>query len=656
MADPAAALSGLFAELKKLEHNGDFEKALKTANKILDLNKENQKAFHCKVVCLIQLNKFEEALSLLNGSSEEVQLALNFEKAYCEYRLNQVNEALETLKLSDANADFARDELKIQALYRIEDYEQNSGDDYEDERYVNLTAVLAGLSLEKAGDVDDADFLDLSENTYEIVYNKACILIGKGQYEAAVRKLEQAEESCRKFLEEDGANEEEIEAELAIIKAQIVFCQQKLGKSELSLKNYNQILRQKLDDPALLAVCSNNVVVIHKDQNLFDLKKKVKVAMNEAAESKLSSHQRRCIYFNYCLFLANNGQTDACRRELEIFKKKDFAAGTTDAAVLESYLALKEKNVPRAIEVLTEQTASAGSSSSGQLELVLLLAQLQIKAENFGEAAKTLTEKLAPEALYLPAVLSTLYLLHQKEGNQKAIEELLLKAAKWHEAKKSPPATLASLYRETAKYYLNQSLPQQAAKVLEKIVAAQKGGRRDPKVTSMLINAYSQFDAAKAQSLQQELPSIEEILSSVDIDHLETKNWSLGMKYVKKSTKLDTPKEGASGATTSKTKKATDQQKEKEKEKKKKKKKRILPKNYNPNEAPDPERWLPRYERSNYRKKKDKKGVGKGTQGAIGEAPEMKPSPKQVIASPQPGPRQQRPTAQKKKKKTGGRK
>ncbi len=153
-------------------------------------------------------------------------MALNFEKAYCEYRLNQVNEALETLKLSDANADFARDELKIQAvsksaglsndlmcndflfsfaqLYRIEDYEQsytsyielikNSGDDYEDERYVNLTAVLAGLSLEKkAGDVDDADFLDLSENTYEIVYNKACILIGKGQYEAAVKKLEQAE-------------------------------------------------------------------------------------------------------------------------------------------------------------------------------------------------------------------------------------------------------------------------------------------------------------------------------------------------------------------------------------------------------------------------------------------------------------------------------
>lgn len=51
---------------------------------------------------------------------------------------------------------------------------------------------------------------------------------------------------------------------------------------------------------------------------------------------------------------------------------------------------------------------------------------------------------------------------------------------------------------------------------------------------------------------------------------------------------------------------------------KKKKKKNKLPKNYDPSIPADPERWLPRYERSNYRKKKDRrsKEVGKGTQGA----------------------------------------
>ena len=56
--------------------------------------------------------------------------------------------------------------------------------------------------------------------------------------------------------------------------------------------------------------------------------------------------------------------------------------------------------------------------------------------------------------------------------------------------------------------------------------------------------------------------------------------------------------------------------------KKKKKRKIRLPKHYDPSVAPDPERWLPRRERSNYRpKKRDRRfrdarpDVGKGTQG-----------------------------------------
>ena len=51
--------------------------------------------------------------------------------------------------------------------------------------------------------------------------------------------------SCRKFLEDDGATEEEIDAELCIIKGQIAFCFQKLNKTDVALKTYNQIFRQK---------------------------------------------------------------------------------------------------------------------------------------------------------------------------------------------------------------------------------------------------------------------------------------------------------------------------------------------------------------------------------------------------------------------------
>lgn len=57
--------------------------------------------------------------------------------------------------------------------------------------------------------------------------------------------------------------------------------------------------------------------------------------------------------------------------------------------------------------------------------------------------------------------------------------------------------------------------------------------------------------------------------------------------------------------------------------KKHKKRKGKLPKNYDASIPPDPERWLPKYERSGYRKKRDRraKEVIKGSQGtASGQA------------------------------------
>lgn len=57
------------------------------------------------------------------------------------------------------------------------------------------------------------------------------------------------------------------------------------------------------------------------------------------------------------------------------------------------------------------------------------------------------------------------------------------------------------------------------------------------------------------------------------------------------------------------------------KQRHKRKRKAKLPKNLDPNAPPDPERWLPKWERSTYKKRKDKrqreKDVGRGTQGAV---------------------------------------
>lgn len=58
----------------------------------------------------------------------------------------------------------------------------------------------------------------LREHTFELTYNAACQLVGKGLYTEAEKKLKAAEKLCRETLEEDGTPEEDIEAEIGIIK------------------------------------------------------------------------------------------------------------------------------------------------------------------------------------------------------------------------------------------------------------------------------------------------------------------------------------------------------------------------------------------------------------------------------------------------------
>lgn len=102
----------------------------------------------------------------------------------------------------------------------------------------------------------------------------------------------------------------------------------------------------------------------------------------------------------------------------------------------------------------------------------------------------------------------------------------------------------------------------------------------------------------------------------MDVDTLESTSWSLGTKYARKLA-------GASGAGDKPVgpEDATDRNGLKKRSKKKKK--RPLPKNYDPTCDPDPERWLPKWQRSTFKnRKRDKRGagaIGKGTQGSTAE-------------------------------------
>ncbi|RWS02575.1 Signal recognition particle protein-like protein [Dinothrombium tinctorium] len=591
----ATTLASVFAELKRCEANADYDKAAK----------------------------------------------MLLEKAYCEYRLNAVTSCLDTLK-SINDPDFRVKELIAQALYRLERYQEcydyyvdlikNSEDEYEDERETNLSAVIASLSLYHSKSMKNTP--DISEKTYELCYNKACIQIGKADYKGALEKLRSSEDLCRKTLEEEGVSDDEIESELGLIRVQVGYAYQKLNDDETALKMYSQVLRQKPSDLAVVAVASNNIVTINKDQNVFDSRKKMKAAVNDALETRLTSIQRKAIAFNNCLLLMQTNQNDACRKQLQSLKSK---FSDTETYIIEAALLCKEKRFNDAIRILKE-TESQGKPS---VEVQLTLAQLLL---NHGHISEALTILRGLDSVsYKLAIVSALVVLYLSLEDKETAIDTLRETIKWYKQNKPSSTQLMLLYRETARLLIQVGKAAESVSMLEEL---RKAHPSNPTVLAQLISAYSQVDPKKAETISKELPPIENQISNTDIDLLETSNWSLGAKYVKKTAKTDQSSPAV-----------------RVKDKKKKKKKKKLPKNYDPNVDPDPERWLPRWQRSTYKKKKDKRGaqnVGRGTQGAV--APDGEVAPK---ASPRPGavnststsnqgPRQQRP-AQKKKKKGGRR-
>lgn len=118
------------------------------------INPNEFPAAHCKVIALIQVGKFNDALQLIERNK---LTQLLFERAYCEYRLNQPDKALRTIDKGDKPLAASLKELRAQVLYRLEQFDEcfdaykdiikNTNDDYEDERATNLSAAAANLAV-----------------------------------------------------------------------------------------------------------------------------------------------------------------------------------------------------------------------------------------------------------------------------------------------------------------------------------------------------------------------------------------------------------------------------------------------------------------------------------------------------------------------------
>ena len=238
----AVDTSSQYAELSKLQQIQDYEKAAKLCNKILNVAPSDGTAFHCKMVCLLQMAKFQEVLKQLSdpGNQKFANLDLSFEEAYCHYRLNAASKALDVLDRQNESSkqeSTRHKELRAQILYRMErftecfdiyrDIIKNSiSDDFEEERMTNLAAVSA--NLEYGGETQDA-FPSTDTNSYEMVYNRACYHLAAGKWSEACADLKKSEEMCKDASREENEEEEDAggdQEETGIIRVQLAYALQ----------------------------------------------------------------------------------------------------------------------------------------------------------------------------------------------------------------------------------------------------------------------------------------------------------------------------------------------------------------------------------------------------------------------------------------------
>ncbi|KRT83349.1 Anaphase-promoting complex subunit 3 protein, partial [Oryctes borbonicus] len=531
---------------------------------------------------------------------------MHFERAYCLYRCNRSKEALDVINELDKLNDEIR-ELQAQVLYRLDRFSEafeiyrelslKSDDDYKDERDTNL-----GASLTYSGsDLINNHINEIREDTYELCFNKACVIIALGQYAEAERKLRQCEKLCRDALEEDGLSEEEIQVELAHIKIQLGFIYHKQGRIREAHQLYTSNLKLKLEDIALAAVACNNAIIINKDQNVFDSKKKLKIATNEILKYKLTLRQRKFICLNKAMLNYYTNQFDACRKVCDTIESM-WSDMNIYTSIIKAFILVKEGNYDEAMNILNHCQIN---NEEEKLHLQLVCVQLWLMQGNRLRACQILEDTGINR--YRPGIVGALITLYSAEGKEDIAQKIYKETVEWYKVNKKTEGDLTNLWKQAAEFHLRNGQAQVAANSLEELL---RESPNDKRALGQLIIAYAEFDKNKAMALATNLFSKDELYAGIDRDNVDSSTWLSTKKVPANNSPAVSSTPSSENVHVSK-------------KKKHRKRKGKLPKNYDPKVAVDPERWLPKYERAGFRKKRDRrvKDVIKGSQGtASGQA------------------------------------
>ncbi|XP_015957826.1 uncharacterized protein LOC107481982 [Arachis duranensis] len=605
-SQPPPPLEDLFTTLDRHINSFSFDNAVKLADQILVVAPADEDALRCKIVALIKDDRLDLALSAIRSSRTHLP-DFDFLKAYCLYRQNKLNEALESLKTQERTTETML--LEAQILYRLGkmdaclDIYQKLLKSKIDNLEINCVAslVMGGRSSEVQGLLDSLGVKATS--SFELAYNTACSLIERKKYTDAEQLLLSGRRIGQEVLMEDNLPDDEIESELAPLAVQLAYVQQLLGRKQDAIEAYIDIIKRDMADESSIAVAVNNLVSLRGPKDVSDSLRKLDRLKDKEAQNfqlaseldlKLPAKEKEAIYANRVLLLLHANKMDQAR-EL-VSRLPDMFPESVIPILLQAAVLVRENKVGKAEELLAQFAGKYPEKSK-----VVHLARAQVAAAaGHPHIAADSVAKIS-DIQHMPATVATLVSLKERASDIEGAAAVLDSAIKWWSNAMTEDNKLNIIMQEAASFKIRHGKEDDAAKLYEELVKSQGG----IEALVGLVTTVARTDVDKAELYEKQLKALPG-LKEIDVDSLERTS---GVKQVDGPAHVGVTESHEEG-------------KNKTKAKKKRKRKPRYPKGFdpaNPGPPPDPERWLPRRERSTYRpKRKDKKAAQvRGAQGAV---------------------------------------
>ncbi|KJZ75668.1 hypothetical protein HIM_04825 [Hirsutella minnesotensis 3608] len=609
--DPAVALSALLRNATIDDH----DEILQAANAAIKGDKNNQLARHTKIVALLKLDRFDDAIRAIAEGGSKLESQCLLEKAYALYKLGKLNEAATDLNSRGLDSR-ALQHVAAQVAYRDERFKDaetlykqlEDGDPAHEanDLHINVTAAQA-QSLWQNSSSSPAMLSGNPPELFELCYNSACAYIARGSFQAAADLLQRAAQLCDAS---DDLTEEDKLAELKPILAQQAYVSARLGDAQKAQDLYRSLDSSRDADPDLHVLAQNNALALDQAaSNPFLLQRQTAAWLSDTTKVKLFNYQSSLLMRNASLIDLRahkvDGVRDRTRRTLGQVQHPSIDGYINAVSVVN---AAAETNGLGSAETLRKAVA-LHKKRPNHLGLMLVVLQLHLQRKNMAAALSVLESFLQScgdsakggdrDVRFSPGLVALTVSLMRALRRESAAKAELVKAANYW--RNRPLGSCSSLLKE-AGVELAKSSSQADLSLAASAFKRLEESQGTAIVSAGLVASLAASDVSKVEQHVAQLPSIESLIDGIDVDAIAR----AGVATLSSSPSVATKRAAADGPTG-------------ERASKRARKRTRLPKNLVEGKAPDPERWLPLRDRSTYRPKgkKGKRRVAESTQGGI---------------------------------------